>query len=398
VTLNETLAMLRREVANRFNVSAESVRIVRAPYRICPLGAHIDHQLGPVTGLALDVGVYLAYAPSGTDETRLQSLDFPGEVQFRVGTVPGPAINDWGNFPRGAVAAIATEHPVHRGLVGLTTGPLKEGGLSSSAAIGVAYLLAFADVNGLTIGREKLVDLDQWIENRYLGLKNGILDQATILLSRANQLTRIDCAARTYSWYAPPPDRPPPAMLLAFSGLTQALVGTDYNRRVAECEAAAAELLSAAGRSVEHAKLGHVTAAEYAAYRHVLDGPSARRAAHFFGECERVEQGLQAWAAGDWVRFGCLMSASGESSIQNYECGAPPLIDLYRVLVSTPGVLGARFSGAGFRGCCVAFVEPDAATAAAEQVARQYAQLQPELAGAATPPLVTCSADAADWV
>ncbi|XVF19059.1 hypothetical protein REPUB_Repub11eG0077800 [Reevesia pubescens] len=94
----------------------------------------------------------------------------------------------------------------------------------------------------------------------------------------------------------------------------------------------------------------------------------------------RVTKGLEAWASGNLRDFGQLMSASGLSSIKNYECGCEPLIQLYEVLLRAPGVFGARFSGAGFRGCCVAFVDADRATEAAKFVREEYPKLQPVLA------------------
>ena len=122
---------------------------MRSPYRVCPLGAHIDHQLGPVTAMAIDRSVFLAYAPSPSGEVRLSSLDFPGVVRFDLDDVPRRQTDDWGNFPRGAALALRDRHRLERGIVGVTTGKLHGGGVSSSAAVGVAFLLAFEDVNGL---------------------------------------------------------------------------------------------------------------------------------------------------------------------------------------------------------------------------------------------------------
>ncbi len=157
-------------------------------------------------------------------------------------------------------------------------------------------------------------------------------------------------------------------------------MGTDYNRRVDECAEAAKILLKAAGREEKERLLGHVTAGEYAAHEKLLSGPAARRAAHFFSEVERVERGVAAWRRGDLKEFAELMSASGESSIRNYECGCPPLIDLYNILLETDGVYGARFSGAGFRGCCVALARPDAASEAAAAIRQVYVRRHPTLA------------------
>jgi galactokinase len=137
--------------------------------------------------------------------------------------------------------------------------------------------------------------------------------------------------------------------------------------------------------------LGDVAPEVYDAHKSRLLGPPARRAAHFFSEAERVRLGVDAWHRGDLATFGELMTASGESSIRNYECGSPPLIDLYQTLVATPGVHGARFSGAGFRGCCVALVDPDAADDVADRVADSYRRLHPGLAAHA--PIVLCDTD-----
>lgn len=367
---------LKREVG----ATAGSVRVVRSPYRVCPLGAHVDHQLGQVTAMALDRCLALAYAPSGSREVVLGSLDFPGRVRFAVDDVPARASGDWGDYARGAAAVLKSRRKLERGIVAMTSGPLHGGGVSSSAAVGVAYLLALADANGLTLSPEEVIELDLRIENDYLGLRNGILDQAAIILSRRGQLTWIDCRTGRREWIPAPADAPPFRLLLAFSGINRTLAGTDYNLRVEECSSAARTLLDAAGRPNTNPLLGEVSAEEYAENAHRLTGAPARRAAHFFGEVDRVRWGVDAWARGDLSQFGALMTASGESSIVNYECGRPPLIDLFHTLVACEGVHGARFSGAGFRGCCVALVDPEAVDDVARRVSREYTRRHPILA------------------
>jgi len=387
----DTTHRLRQEVAARYGVGVDEVGVVVAPYRICPLGAHIDHQLGTVTAMALDRAVHLAFASATDRRVRLSSVDFEGEVAFELDDIPPSREGDWGNYPRGAAQALQGRHELRRGMVGVTSGRLGEGGLSSSAAIGVAYLLALEHVNELQTTPEDNIALDQAIENGYLGLRNGILDQSAILLSRRRQLTVIDCGAIRHELIPQAHNTPELAILIPFSGLTQALVSTDYNRRVEECAVAATELLRAVGRPEDASLLGNLSPAEYAEHGDRLSGAPARRAAHFFTEMERVEAGVQAWQRGDVDEFGRLMTASGDSSIHQYECGCPPLIDLYEILIDTPGVYGARFSGAGFRGCCVSLVAPDAAPAAAEEVRQRYAESHPELADRA--PVLVCRSD-----
>jgi galacturonokinase len=382
---------LCREVTQRYGAEAHHIRVVRAPYRICPLGAHIDHQLGPVTAMALDQSVLFAYAPSADRRVRLSSLDFAGDVEFSLDEIPGRQAEHWGNYPRGGALALQQQIGLARGIVGVIAGRLHGGGISSSAAVSVAYLLAFEEANGLSVPIEENIRLGQRIENGYLGLRGGILDQSAILLSRRAHLTHIDCATIRHALFPRAPAMPPFKILLAFSGLRQALVGTDYNRRVEECAEAARILLRAVGCSDSQAVLGNITAEEYASHRHLLQGAPSRRAAHFFSEAGRVEQGVQVWQKGDLTAFGELMTASGESSIRSYECGSPPLIELYHRLVETEGVYGARFSGAGFRGCCVALVKPEDAGEVAVRVREQYVQSYPDLAPNAS--VVLCDSD-----
>ena len=227
---------------------------------------------------------------------------------------------------------------------------------------------AFVDVDGadgpaaLQISerlRAQTSGLDQAIENGYLGLRNGILDQSAILYSHRDHLTSIDCTTGQHS-LIPKPESLSFSILIAFSGIQTALVSTGYNSRVEECAEAAATLLHACQRPDVPQVLGNVSPEEYAMHRRLLEGAPAKRAEHFFTESERVWKGEEAWRSGELARFGELMTESGRSSIENYECGSEPLIDLYEILIRTPGVYGARFSGGGFRGCCVALLEEEA--------------------------------------
>ncbi len=390
--MSDIVAKLKTEMKTRFGTAPGDVCIVQSPYRICPLGAHIDHQLGPVTAMAIDQAVYLAFAPSDDANTRLQSLTFAGEVSFALGDVPDKIDGDWGNFPRGAARALQQRgHKLARGITGLTAGRMNEGGLSSSAAIGVAYLLAYEKANDLFLSPTDNIMLDQAIENGYLGLKNGILDQSAILLSQKGFLTAIDCASGTHKLIPRADALPAFDILIAQSGLRDALVSTGYNARVDECARAARTLLNAAGRPDQKPLLGNITREEYETHKSLLRGASGKRAKHFFTESARVIQGIDAWRDGDLNTFGRLIAESGRSSIENYECGSKPLIDLYRILIDTDGVYGARFSGAGFRGCCVALVDPQKSSTAIERIRAAYRAKHPDLSKNA--PVFTCQPD-----
>jgi len=374
-------AHVLQTLVQTFGVSASEARTVFVPYRVCPLGAHVDHQLGAVTGFALDRGMMLAFAPSGSSTVRLRSMDFEGEVVFDLSRIPPAAPGDWGNYARGAAQALAQRFNLRRGFCGIIAGSLPIGGLSSSAAVGIAYLLALEVVNNLQVQPLENIELDQFIENRYLGLNNGILDQSVILLNEPGKLLFLDCQSREYENIPRPPDERSLDVVIVYSGLSRSLLNTGYNQRVAECQEAARRLLEMDGQpAADDAILRNVPHAVFEKYAPRLPVNLRKRAAHFYSEMERVRRGVDCWREGDLDSFGELMNASCESSIHNYECGAPHLISLYEILSRTPGVYGARFSGGGFRGCCVALADSRYRGQIAEAVERTYPARHPDVA------------------
>ncbi|XWS71016.1 hypothetical protein CRYUN_Cryun03dG0100800 [Craigia yunnanensis] len=407
----DELNKIRKIVSEMAGKGTEDVRVVVSPYRICPLGAHVDHQGGIVSAMTINKGILLGFVPSGDTQVALRSGQFKGEVRFRVNETqqarhtigkgeeikvdnssPSPEECDWGTYARGALYALhSRENHLAQGIIGYICGSegLDSSGLSSSAAVGIAYLLALESANNLTVSPTENIEYDRVIENEYLGLRNGILDQSAVLLSSHGCLTYMNCKTTEHKLIHPPNflkdhEAEPQKgykILLAFSGLRQALTSNPgYNSRVAECQEAAKVLLHASGNGELEPFLCNVKPEDYEAYKFKLEPNLARRAEHYFSENMRVTKGLEAWSSGELRDFGQLMSASGLSSIKNYECGCEPLIQLYEVLLRSPGVFGARFSGAGFRGCCVALVDADRAAEAAKFVREEYPKLQPMLA------------------
>ncbi|NJN94054.1 MAG: hypothetical protein HC875_08145 [Anaerolineales bacterium] len=364
-------------------VDPATIGVVRAPLRICPLGAHIDHQLGQVTGMTINQSILMAFAPTTDNTVYVESLDFQPPVAFKLNDVPGYAPRDWGNYLRGAVLALQQTHHLRHGLIGIVDGEMPIGGLSSSAAVTIAYLLALEAVNHLEEPPERNVALVRFTENQYIGLNNGILDQSVILFSETGSLTSIDCQSVEVEQIPGPHPNGAFEILIVYSGLTRVLVGTDYNNRVAECREAASLLLNHNGQTASpDPRLRHVAPDIFVAEGGRLPANLHRRATHYFSEMQRVSEGLSAWRAGDLARFGALVSESGESSIKNYECGSPHLITLYETLRETPGVYGTRFSGAGFRGNCLALIDPAARESIAEAVHRRYPAAHPDEAPA----------------
>ncbi|OHE71055.1 MAG: hypothetical protein A2Z99_14210, partial [Treponema sp. GWB1_62_6] len=355
----------------------------RSPLRVCPLGAHVDHQGGLVTGMAVDQYVDLVYVADDEGFVRVQSMDFPDEDYFRVGEVPGMLPGFWGNYLRGAALSLSRFHKLRHGISGVVRGRLPMGGLSSSAAVTTAYLLALCDVNEIPCSKEELIQYSHWVEKEYIGLKNGILDQASNVLSRDGFLMSMDCESGAWELVPKGSGMDEFEVVIVNSGFNKALIGTDYNNRVDECKIAASVLQELAHGKVSaysEARLRSIAPADWEAHADEVPGRFGRRARHFFTEIDRVRRGVEAWKRGDLAEFGRLMNESGESSVHQYECGCPELTTIFDVMKTCPGIHGARFSGAGYRGCCIGLADPSARGELEKRLAAVYPVRHPQFA------------------
>jgi len=355
--------------------------LVEAPLRICPLGAHVDHQGGVVTGMTVDRQVLMAAVPVTDGVVRVASLDFPGKVVVELEDQVPTRAGDWGDYVRAAVAVLSEEHRLRSAFRGVIGGDLPGAGLSSSAAVLIAYLLALTRVNEIDIGREEISALAQRAENKYVGVASGRLDQSIILFAKHGHLTRVDCSDLSIVQVPLPTGSRDFRVLVVFSGVGRALVGSGFNTRVGECHEAARLMLELGGEAPrEHPVLSDVQPEIFEQFATDLPQAQRRRAAHYFGEQRRVLNGVEAWRQGDLDRFGAMVTASGASSIHNYESGTAELVTLYEALRDAPGVYGTRFSGGGFGGSCIALIEPEAGSSVIEAVKRRYEVAHPDAA------------------
>ncbi len=364
------------------------------PYRICPLGAHIDHQFGMVQGFALNYGVHMAYGIKKGGIVELISLNFPKRVQFHVNSVPEDKEGDWGDYLRGATRELGRKYPLRYGICGVIRGALPSGGISSSAALTICFLRALCSVNDIELSDSEYIYMAKRAENEYVGVSTGKLDQSCETLCRKGSLLSLYCRDDSFVNVPAPASLPPFKIGIFFSGLQRNLAQTSaYNNRVDECKAAAFALYSYAvtdrigGFDLEHGLkfkdmyLRLIPEELFKEFGVRLPNSWQKRARHFYSEMDRVSRGLEYWKAGNLVSYGRLINESGMSSIVNYECGSPELIKLYDVLSKLPGVYGARFSGAGFKGCCMALIDPAYAESICAIVEKEYLAEFPMLAG-----------------
>ena len=385
-----------------------------SPYRVCPLGAHVDHQHGLVTGFAIDKGVDLWFNVTNTNHTddtnkwsdghvHLESRTFEGTVDFDIDAPSQVKEHHWGDYARGAKYALRKRFELRRGITGVIQGSLPVGGLSSSAAVLIAYVMAFAKANDITLQPFEVVKIASEAEREYIGLNNGLLDQACIALSKKNQLLFLDCDSNEYrlipfggvtntnltnltngkdsSNSSDSCSELPFEIGIFFSGLTRSLVNSDYNLRVYECKTAAWNMLAYTDqplKTFDKTFLRDIPKATFEKTRIAMPARFARRAEHFYSEYRRVRQGVTAWETGNLKLFGKLSFDSCESSIHNYECGSPELIAIYEIMRELPGVYGGRFSGAGFKGACIALVDPEYKDSIQEELTKRYLEEFPE--------------------
>lgn len=362
----------------------EPMAVAFTPYRVCPLGAHTDHNLGKVTGFAIDKGIHIAYGPKQNGVIEIQSLQFDGRAQWHVSAVPEEKCGDWADHLRGATIALSKRYPLRTGLCAVVDGELPVGGLSSSAAVIITFLNALCSMNNITLTERELITISREAENRYVGVACGKLDQSCEIYCRKDSLLYMDMLDDSFELIEKPENMKPFKIAIFFSGIERSLAGSAYNMRVDECKSAAYALMAFSGMKYgkfEETYLRDVPREVYEEYKDKLPESWRRRAEHWYSENERVERGADAFRRGDIEEFGRLCFESGYSSIHSWETGSDELKTLYEIMTRTEGIYGGRFSGAGFKGCCMAFINPDFEESIKENVEREYLKAFPHLAG-----------------
>ncbi len=353
--------------------------IIVSPYRMNPLGSHIDHQGGSVIARTIDQYSILAFYPLSTPRILLHSDTGDSSdkaAAFEIGSIATE--ENWIRYAMASAKSFTGLNPDANGFSGLIYGSLVGAGLSSSASVILAYLGALAFANDMTLTNAELVELVRQVENEHMGLNNGLQDQMSVVFGRSNALSLLHMESATASYIADPPIVDEVCWVLCYSGFSRELVSSGFNDRVRECREAARALDPDASR------LGDV-ALDKRSDAHIAHLPAhlGRRAIHVYTEMARVEEGCDAWRTGDWARFGELMNQSCHSSIANYECGSEAMIELHDIARNQAHVFGSRFSGGGYGGCLLMLVNRAQAEPVREAVLSQYLKRFPEKQGVA---------------
>jgi galactokinase len=316
-----------------------------APGRVNLIGDHTDYAGGLALPMAIDLGTDVVLERDGAlRQVELASQDQPGHAVIDLAEPLAGAGADgagdaphWARYVGGVIAMTAPT----TGGVGTVSSTLPIGaGLASSAALEVAVALAVG-FDGTAV---ELARACQQAEQLAAGVPCGVMDQLTSVCGRRGHALLLDCASLAVSPVALPEEA---EVVALHSGRARGLAGSAYAVRRRECEAAAAAI-------------GPLRTATPADAQSIRDPVLRRRARHVVTENARVREAAQAIAAGDLGSAGAAMAASHRSLAEDFEVSMPALDALVDELMATPGVFGARMTGAGFGGCVVALAEPGA--------------------------------------
>ena len=333
---------------------AERERWFRAPGRVNLIGDHTDYNEGFVLPVAIDLSCIVRATPNEEGVVRVTSQEVEGAVELAAdgSTAPTAVDEAWGRYAAGVVGMLAERGRPAVGIDAVVSSTIPLGaGLSSSAALEVALGLALCDAADFELSQIELALACQEAEQVATGVPCGIMDQLTSLAGQHNHALLIDCRSLEVQ---PIPLPPRLAVLILHSGMSRALVDSEYGERREGCEAMAALL--------------GLDALRDATPEQVADEPRAR---HVVSENARVLQAADALAAGDVAALGPLLNASHQSLRDDFEVSTPELDALVDALRDA-GAIGARLTGAGFGGCVVGLASRDEADRIVETAAGRY--------------------------
>lgn len=367
------------EFKRKFNTAEEPLSVY-CPYRIAPVGAHSDYQHGLISGFAIDHGVEIKFLPTDDGSVKLYSGNFNGVTQFSVYELPQRSFN-WGDFAKAAFVSLKRRHKIDKGLIGFIYGDLPVGGLSSSAAVLIAYISAISKINNIILKKSDVIDFALYAEHDYLEMNVGKMDQSCEVYSKKDCLLFLDTLDDSYRLIPTSEIMPPYEFAVIFSGKERKLANTAFNSRVDEAKAAAFALRAFADipyGSFKDSYMRDVPKIVFDEFKDKIPAAWRRRAEHFYGEFDRVLRGAKAWENGDIAEFGKIMFESGHSSIYNWETGSPELKTLYEIMLKCKGVYGGRFSGAGFNGSSIALIDPDKREEVSAFLREEYLKVYPQ--------------------
>lgn len=346
---------MKSKLEEKFNEhyakSADAVYFT--PGRVNLIGEHIDYNGGLVMPCAVTLGTWLAIAPNNDGKFRFKSLNFEVETTVESNQKHQKDGGLWANYPIGVINEFISDGKEITGLDFLYFGNIPIGsGLSSSASIEIATAYALNDYFNLGYDKLDLVKIAKRVENDFIGLNSGIMDQFAVAFGEKDMAIVLDCETLKYKMV----DINLKNYVLAIINTKKPreLADSKYNERVEECQTAV-KLLN---QEITLHYLCELNAEKFALHSHLItDQTILNRATHVVKENDRVHLAAKALNAGDLEEFGRLMYASHQSLKELYEVSGKELDAVVDFCTDYEHVIGARMTGAGFGGCAIALLE-----------------------------------------
>ena len=346
---------------------------VRAPGRVNLLGEHVDYNEGPVLPAAIDRAVYLAASTTTTNYVELYAPNIGEDVIFSLDNLAskqnlsGDPLPNWAYYPAGVAWAIQESGRQLCGIQAVYISDVPIGaGLSSSAAVEMAFAVTWQTMGGWAADPLTLALLCQKAENLYVGVSCGLMDQFASGHGVRDHALLLD--TRSLEWQALPLPTST-TLVIADTGVRRNLASSPYNDRRAACEKAV-KILRMDLPNIR--SLRDVNPNDFSRLYHSLPLEIRMRAEHVITEIQRVFSGAAALQSGDHDSFGELMFSSHASLRDLYDVSTPELNALVAISRSNPACIGARLTGAGFGGCTVNLIHQDLADNFIQDLSEQY--------------------------
>lgn len=337
-------------------------RIFRAPGRLNLIGEHTDYNDGFVLPAALSFATYVAASVRDDRRIRVASRNFDRELEFDLDQPLQAAEKTWAKYVQGVGLILEREGFALQGANLLIDSDVPVGaGLSSSAALEISTAYALATLSGHKLDGMKLARIGQTAEHEFAGVRSGIMDQFVSVFGREDHALFLDC--RSMEWAAIPTSSA--QFLICNTKTKHELADGEYNKRRAECEAAAAFLGRTSLRDVSIEDLNERSDG--------MPEVPRKRARHIVTENERVLSSVSALERGDLSAFGQLMNESHASMRDDFEISCAELDLMVELAHASGEVLGARMTGGGFGGCTINLMKAADHTEFIHQIAEKYA-------------------------
>ncbi|MBI5858784.1 MAG: galactokinase [Sphingobacteriales bacterium] len=357
---------LVKEFRNRFQKVPE--HIFFCPGRVNLIGEHIDYNGGQVMPCAISRGTFLAVSKNLDKKFRFHCLNFSEVAELHLQESYSRTGKQWFNYPLGIINQLLADGHNLSGLDMLFYGNLPVGaGLSSSASIEVLTAFAFNELFRLNISGKQMALLSKKVENEFIGVNCGIMDQFAVAMGQKNKAILLNCDSLEYEYI--PFNTGNHVLAVINTNKPRTLVDSKYNERFAECGAA----LKALKKELVINSLCELSIAEYELAKHLINDPVLeKRALHVVSENARVKDAAIALQTGDPGVFGKLMYASHQSLKELYEVTGKELDTIVDFCKTFQGCIGARMTGAGFGGCAIAMVQQNMFDDFSEKLFQHY--------------------------